>query len=99
MSEKHTPTPWKARPHELPQWKICGPDGDLHIIATTSQGNDEANARFIDLAANAHERLVDMGAGLLRLLANRMAPEEFCDIAVIDQALRLLAEIKKEMQA
>ncbi len=46
----HTPGPWKAMPHELPQWKICGPDGEFDFVAITIQGNDEANAHLLAAA-------------------------------------------------
>lgn len=46
----HTPGPWKARIGSDPQWWVCGPEGNFHVIATTSQGNDAANARLIAAA-------------------------------------------------
>ncbi len=54
---KHTPGPWRARKGFDPQWHICGPNGDFHIIATTNHGNDEANATLLAAAPDMKEAL------------------------------------------
>lgn len=50
LAEGATPGPWTPSDHNGPQWKISGPRGEFHVIATTSQGNDEPNAAFIAAA-------------------------------------------------
>ncbi len=56
---EHTPTPWKTEGGTSdapdPRWQIFTKN---IILALTCGGNDEANADFIVLAANAHAPLV-----------------------------------------
>ena len=60
LMNKHTPGPWKARLNEEPQWWICGPKGEFQIIATTSQGNDKANANLMATAPEMLKALEDI---------------------------------------
>jgi hypothetical protein len=64
---EHTPTPWKAEPFDECRWAV-GPDPvRLNIVALTSQGNDEANARHIVRAVNAFK---PMAVALNRLISD-----------------------------
>lgn len=68
----HTPTPWHAEQFGGSQWAVRhGADRHFRFVCLTSQGNDQANAKFIVKACNAHDDLV---AAVKRLLA------EDCDV-------------------
>ncbi len=45
--EGHTLGPWEANVGAPPQWWVTVSGEKFHVIATTTQGNDEANARLI----------------------------------------------------
>ena len=64
MTTKHTPGPWEAKKGVSPQWNIWSPSIGT---ATTIGGNDEANAAFIVLAANALAHLVAACEALMEL--------------------------------
>ncbi len=49
----HTKEPWRAEPYSDPQWAIFYGERGLRVIALTSQGNDEANAKRIVACVNA----------------------------------------------
>lgn len=59
---------WEARPPAGadadcdPRWCV-GPKGEeFHVVCVTSQGNDEANAKYIALGTAVEDALIDMVA-------------------------------------
>jgi hypothetical protein len=54
-----TKGPWKAELHIDPQWRISVEGQRFNIVATTCQGNDEANARLIAASPEMFELLQD----------------------------------------
>lgn len=56
---QHTPLPWRAGVFEDPQWAVRSGSSEFALVCLTSQGNDEANAKFIARACNCHDDLLE----------------------------------------
>ena len=105
METKHTPTPWQARLHEGgPLW-IIGPDPDnFNIIATTTKGNDKANAKFIVRACNSHVKLLAackelhhfLTESVGQVLTHKMASDAYVNSLTKDRVEAAIAEAEKE---
>ena len=63
-----TPRPWEACQHNDCQWAIRVAGTRFHLIAITSQGNDEENARLIVDCVNQHDRIIAQRDALLAAL-------------------------------